>query len=750
MSSENFEEKYGESTLLESTDKLSSDNEKRTLISYYNQKNKKRYCACLECRKTFVDTSGWFNSPSCEDCGGVEIRNTIDFGKDTNGKYCIKVGIPKKKSLYENRKDGNLTRTDSVLDFDMVTVYPSNRMHIDKMQQRLTYDLVDHQMQLNVFNVSDEPRLDVTYELTDAFKYSPSNRNRLNTRPIDGCDMIQRSVVKYTSVPQNIEKPVMNGRDVEKYSYMEHMNKLVLEENGIENSSQHRNLSKSTAAVDLCVRYSGLKNMVLDRVNENILYHPELSDEEKHNMRIGEVNKYMKTLATVDDKICEDIRRCKTADNVDSYLRKITFGKNADGSKAEDSPMSKIDTSKSEFEGLGISKKLKKSFNKNPVGTANFVYTAVGKIGFRDFNHLSRMMDACQNNSEDDGYSLYYSSAFANDTVSPIQTKEALRFVKTYAKTHSAGNLVKDWYEDSRNYMMFGDCASMYNDACKAGKVCATKEECDAESVIDAKRKISEMFEHDISDDEIKSRLQEHWGDKTDACFGLIKEDLEKNGAPDPNHIAFYGRDGKPIMANRTPREIHDELSALNGKVAGVLEGNRFITYSDEQKKRYNRSINGYTFELARDIFDLVRTGEQMQICVGGSNYRNAALGGHTQIVTMRDSSNQKVGCIEISDDNKIMQFKGPRNHGISDAREVSAAKEWIKETELKAECNDCVHFGDTDYMPYGDGDFTAAHLPANPYPSASLVLKYYREQERKLPSQPAVQSETENDLSFK
>lgn len=731
-------------------------------------------CGCADCRKTYraaKDNDTWRSNrykmdTPCPDCGGKQLSSSLlsDLPIDTTTKTRAKKKMAIKKDIKQDvyrSDDDKLQRVTTVSTYDVFTIYPSNRMHSQTVECTFTADMDAGTMQCSYMDVTDKEH-PVPIGMYDLDSEYANGYNQFNNLEVMNANSIrkyqtkggyERSIVPFVN-SLKFTSDSFGNNDVSKNLATTIANEFDIE-------VDQGNESRRMAMVDFMVRYPGLRDMVLEHVNENLSYKKDLTDREKRLERTNEVNKYVKQMSNVDQKLLADLRQCKTGDEAYSYLSRVTFGKEADGSKIKDSFISRVNIDEASFEGYGIHKKIRKNFNQNPLGTANFVYTTIGKIGFRDVNHLYQMLDLMESQKAADDDWYHSKKAFNGDTITPIEKKAQLRFIKTYAKSHTPGQTIKDWYENKGNYEMFSDCADMYNKMCEVGYVCATQAECDIASVEDAKRKIKGLMDEGMDKDAIVEAVEPYWalnGDTSVATTLVEKtiEDIKVNGVEEK--VAFYGRDGKPLISNRTPQEIHEELSRKNRTIQELSGGPKRAGYTKEIRDRFNLDIGDYKFRIPKNTYEVIRTGEQMQICVGGSGYCNSVQRGdpHCIIVTMADKAGQKVGCIEISNDN-IKQFKSPRNHAICDERcgkgAVDAAKEFIEKAKLNDSCEDVRHFCDEGYAPYGDGDFTQAHLPSNPYPSPRVMMAYFKgdlgKNNRKLPEVPVAQAQAESQQSL-
>jgi hypothetical protein len=511
--------------------------------------------------------------------------------------------------------------------------------------------------------------------------------------------------------------------------------------------------------LDMCVRYPGVREMVLDRVNENLSYKKEPHTQaEDAIVRRDALLDMADNLMAIDKNMNEDLRRLKTKDEVGYYLKSITYGKDAVKDEANPIPsfVAKslhIKPEKSNHDGFGDKKKLKKRFNANPILTSNTVYTVtkMSPLFLKNIDYANQFFDCIDKHKElVKGSPLdtaeYSPNLICKGTLRPLETRDEIRFMKKYIESHVDKNtgkglsqVITDWYgntdRNANKAGMFHDSAEMYCNLAAKGPIALTRADCLKYSVIDAKRKINDMITEDhMSQDEIVETLSDerYWGHSASACVGLVMNDLKKNGPPLDSEIGFVGQNGKSMMQNRTPAEIHDEFVKKTTSLGKDNIVNVSYEYSKEQKERFNRDIDDVHFRLAKDTYDLIRTGEQMHICVGGAGYDNQVQRGSCIICIVENKAREKVGCIELSPSgDSVRQFKSPHNGSMQEPY-VDTCRQWMDECKIQDQnCVDVMHFGDSAYFPYGNGDFTARRLAANPYPDKNNILDYYREQEK-------------------
>lgn len=124
-------------------------------------------------------------------------------------------------------------------------------------------------------------------------------------------------------------------------------------------------------------------------------------------------------------------------------------------------------------------------------------------------------------------------------------------------------------------------------------------------------------------------------------------------------------------------QEIHDRLSTDINK---LRYANVILDYPDEMKNRYNRTVNGLDFVLARETDELIRVGQRMGICVGGY-YDKVADHITTIVVAYKDDL--PVICIEITRNGQMKQVSTFYNHLVQGSY-AYALKEWVAQCQVK------------------------------------------------------------------
>lgn len=785
-----YEAKYGPSVMLSSDDLTAdrdNDGSKHSVIQYKSGKNS--MCACLDCCKTYrhrslneLPLSMRADRDACSDCGGRVISdNTVRIGKSGKAYYVVR---PNKHNVYGNYDEtGTATRLTSSYEGDLYIIYPSNKMHKSTCKLETTMDLLTGDVKYTAMNTEDpkNPSILTSFQIADSME----SHYTVNDNParISRIALYLDNQDKFTGsgeMPGVLSDRQIYSDDFVELGYIEVAKRYGLspvfpsDENRFDHVNNFKCSFNAQKIIDICSRYPGVRDMVLDQLNENLKYKKEPhTPVEDARERTNLLLKTADDLKAIDPNIRKDLRRLRTKDQVSYYLQAITYGKDAMKDKPNTVANMKlrVDPNKSNHDGFGDKKKLRKRFNTSPLLTANTVYTAI-KICpqfCKNIDYANTLFECIDKDTQflsgqsftgDYNDWMYTSSTpnlIENGTLMPITAKNELAFMKQYIRTHitkdgkGLGQVIQDWYGNSRDPeayrredgrpgqmpdmpKLFRDCAGMYERITSHGqKIAMTREDCLYYSAVDAKRKIDMLLADGKTQDDITELLSadSYWGKSAPACVGLICDDLAKNGPPDPSDFGWVGRNGKSMMQNRTIQEIHDEFINCVNSMGTDNIVNVPYEYEDAEIKRFNRDIDDMHFRLAVDTYDLVRTGQDMCICVGGSGYDRECQNKQALICVVENAAREKVGCVELSSDgNTLVQFKSPHN-GSMQPPYMDTCKKWLDEANVRErDCDDYKHMGDPTYFPYGNGDFTQRRLAvANSYPNKNVIFDYYKQE---------------------
>lgn len=805
---QDYESKYGNIVVLSDEANIEEKGAVITYTSIYKTPNgnvrNRRMCACLDCSKTFSNKKpevySYTNELNCPDCGAEQIRHSwsqdnqprVETFKNNGVYYVLR---PKTEVTYGNYDEtGTASKLNHVIKGDIYMIYPSNKMHKAPFELQTSLDLREGTWERTILNTEDKdnPKVLTNYQLADVLE---ENRDEF------GSSLRRISLHAYTSDLRKADK--LKGEVVDLNTYSKEFDELAYIElqkrhglppyedfykkpepsveqlpgwsndNYLRRNANNRNRQ---SLITICSRYPGVTDMVLSQVNENIAYMKTPHTAEDDAMMRGEALLAMADkLRVIDKGMNRDLRKLKTKEQVSYYLEAIIYGKNAMQGKDNPIPNSvenrlNIKPERSEHDGFGNPKKLRKRFNVDPLLTAHTVYTAikVSPVIAKDTNHANHIFECidaerkyCEENNTTGntyGYRGVYPNLIANGTLLPIETKQHLRYMRQYFKAHVDPNnpnpgitqCINDWYgnqdrtsQASRDRTHdFEDAAYAYTRLAKVGTIAVSRADCLRYQVYDAQRKIGLLMDEGKTQEEITEMLstEDRFGKRAPACVGLLMDDIRKNGLPDPGDIGFVGRDGKPMLQNRTPHECHDELvHKLNSHNAGPIV-NETYSYTDEQVERFTKSYDvdipqsdgtsrtgQLQFRLMKDVYDNVRTGEQMEICVGEPHYCEDAKNGRIILCVAETEAKERVACIELSSTgDTIYQFKGENNNPPLPVY-ADACKQWLEDCNIDGKgCHDVQLLGSTGTSTT---NYARRHLNANPYPKPDVIYDYYRDE---------------------
>lgn len=131
-------------------------------------------------------------------------------------------------------------------------------------------------------------------------------------------------------------------------------------------------------------------------------------------------------------------------------------------------------------------------------------------------------------------------------------------------------------------------------------------------------------------------------------------------------------------------RSLHDRLSTILGMIE---RENKEITYTDAEISKWNKAYNSINFRLIKDTHEMIKVGQQMDICVGG--YDEGALAKEFLII-IGYVNEQPFVCIEVRKD-KVVQIKKKYNELLSllDGEKTKEIRRYIKETKAKLDTYD-------------------------------------------------------------
>lgn len=137
-------------------------------------------------------------------------------------------------------------------------------------------------------------------------------------------------------------------------------------------------------------------------------------------------------------------------------------------------------------------------------------------------------------------------------------------------------------------------------------------------------------------------------------------------------------------------REIHDLHDIFSDDYNKLRHANTPIKPNEYIEKAFEGfTVNGITYEMAKETDELIKVGAFMDICVGG--YGERAVNKKCYIVIGRDANSNPVTCIELRGSNKkyhVCQVKKRRNYTPKDS-EVNALTKLFKNNNIIIDTSD-------------------------------------------------------------
>lgn len=489
--------------------------------------------------------------------------------------------------------------------------------------------------------------------------------------------------------------------------------------------------------------------------NPDFIIKP-IPDSAKARLFRQELDYVQKQLAAADDKVLKTIQQSTSAADMRKQLQFFVFGSNENKKISETKTPDRIrltENNTTMAAPYAITKSLSAAFEKNPIGIANTAYTC-HKMGITDMNHVNQLVNATiehdklveqgskKNNTNFTASMAAYDINMAAGTIAPIRTSDAMSFVRSYVKTHNPTSIV-DIYSDNDKFRLLTESIFLYGNIRTNCKIADTPEEIEANAheieksnlraylkqktiqdayidfveaygngTVDAINSLAREIKREEKLDEIKDF---YTANGIDATMSTYRTELQ--GEQDPakmldeyiptsqREIVLATRDKKPLFANRSLKEIHDELSHMSKKTTGK---NETIEYTEEEKAlegSYDVEGGKYSFHLMKNTMDFIRTATELSNCVANGGYIDSALQKRSYLLYMQNDIGQKVGCIELTgslSNLRVSQFQGPHDNAL-EAKYADVAMQWLKDKDIDySRCRDVAVFG-TGQSIYGD-----------------------------------------------
>ena len=505
-------------------------------------------------------------------------------------------------------------------------------------------------------------------------------------------------------------------------------------------------ITRVTRNVCLAVQYPGVMQYEMDKCNENIKYqHPDATDEETQQLRQQTVDRMALRLSMMDNKITQALHKADTKEQALATLRGFTFGEKSSDVRGLDLG-----------DANGVATKMvRKEFNKDPYTAAHNVYTA-RKLGVSDASALREVFErgeALADREHRPGRPAM---------VPPIESREAMVMIKQMAKTRTPHVLMEQVWQNATSVKTFSDAAAMLGDVTKGTGIARTKEELSEERVKETLNAVRTKLGEGASVAEIAANpaYQRVWGAKAEGVVGALA--AEAKAHPQEEVMRALCRNGEALFPNRTLQEIHDELMvAQRGLRNPYTEENKAIRYPEEKLAKYETTIDGYSFKFMRDTAQIWDTGNEMNLCVGASHYRQRALNGSVNLMRIVDPGGRAVGCLEFdSSMSTINQAKAKKNHTIPYETGGKQLLQYLEERSIKPTPSgreDLDGIG-KDIAMYGNMDFRTPegrpveHLRADPdasIPSVNEVMTVLKAREAQRAAQAAKEKAVETAIGL-
>lgn len=706
---------------------------------------------------------------------GKKFNYQIEYSESTDlMRNSIKVT---KSKIYGDKRE-NLDVKDSInrYKYDSInTSYSATDVygirHANKVADPIVYDYKPIYLQNNnilqnsLFN--DNSIGAVKFEIDKDGSKNPKRANRKN-------GLTKEFAETATDVSnlkiKTVEKRFTTVDDVYKQSKI---NGLFLAEHHPGSNEENTPLSdhKMSEYFNMMVRYPAAYEYACERVDNRVANHffaekrkadadssytpREIATSAKAKMLREEVKFVSEQLAAVDDKILDTISSSKDVNDMKQKLQFYVFGDNENINDTQIPKNIRMKDGQTMQDPIQATKSLKASFKNNPIGTANTVYTC-HKIGIKDTNHINQMITIANNAPEINPAPIRKGGQRINvrveqvenvnaQTICPVRTRDAQRFLRNYANTHNHSDVIKDIYGDADKFKQYMECVRIYSTIIPYAKIADKPDEIKSnmheieknqvrgylmnksvqEAYVDFIEKYKENtpkvinefvkeIEHDKQQDTIKAFYDQHGLDETLTKYGDHLKDIEDPKTYLDEYVPFQDkqyvlatRNNKPLFQNRTMAELHDELSHM---AKNVVRENTPISYSDEEKAfeaEYDAPDGSgkWSFNLHKDTFEMIRTATEMSNCL--ASHTNRALNKYETLLFMKNEMGEKVGCISLNkrgDKWYVDEFQSPHDNAM-DARYKDICLQWLDEHEINYAGNHNVAAFGTNASFYGGHD---------------------------------------------
>lgn len=692
---------------------------RETSDGYFN--TDRAVCACLDCRRTF-DAMLDKNKPSggylpefsgvCPDCG-AEAPGSMPYMHAGQMSYekdgTFRIDVPVSRKAHAGFQDDGAFRITDVISYRTVSVRWSGghtQVSFDSGQDRIEYSsgrVMRYRMNQDgpegrpgkkPFTISTGPGTPVPRDLDKsrsvrdwwaAPRHGPysGDGGPVEWKATDGSDVSDTDrnflSAKYAALARQYGLPIPSSeREYGRLGRRErcaNVPDMVMEN-----------------VLGMAAIYPGVFQREIERTNENLSYASkrgeDVSDAKARETRMEALSSALRSIYAMDRTVAKELSACRYPSEVTASLRAITFGDTSGGGGK------RIKVSESEQDGY-VGKYLKSKFNINPYMAAANAYTC-RKLGVRDVNGVRALFEAGQ------------SGGYPEGILPPIETRQAMGFMKMLSASRSQKDLIAQAYVDSHSSNMIRDSISMYKGLGPA-RLVRTKEEKARSDYLDFMNQARTFFTgvdgtlRSLDDFVANETFQRMFKGRVREIGQICYQEWERHPALVPNTYKQC-RDGKPLFPNRTASEIHDELSEIGNRREELREDEP-MPYTEKEREKVDRVAGGYDVHLVRSTTELWMAGNSTQTCVYAS-YRRGAIDKSTPIVLMTNPDGKIEAVAELTQDfRNIHQIKAFRNTALC-GPVMHAAQEWMDETGIRPDkdgAGDVKWFGHENHYFHGN-----------------------------------------------
>ena len=255
--------------------------------------------------------------------------------------------------------------------------------------------------------------------------------------------------VKYPGVLQYIEDAAITEIEDRKKNYERKAEAELCAEKGIDlNSLSPEDRAKTRK--DICAEAKS-RGMI-----------PEIPDSAKYKIYRENFTRIASQLEAIDDKITASLSKCKTSEEVISVCHSFAFGNKEFTDKVNGTKVTKTGTTPfalrnvdaKAFDNGNGTKAQYQAFKKNPLGTANTMYTLY-KMGVTNKDMVDKVLamtgdsDGCKFRNKSDKQRHYENFMVDFNTIAPIRSREMTSFLKCFMKTKDTRVALEELYDEN-------------------------------------------------------------------------------------------------------------------------------------------------------------------------------------------------------------------------------------------------------------------------------------------------------------